>query len=238
MISSLLIYFSGGNPIRLNHECLGLILSTSPPLSLPALIPHPFSSFTCLQSHTLVSPLSLPPSLHLSLSLFTPCQWRTYGKGGIHKDVMPVECTDTHSHAHRNTHSYTLIKQQLSGSLFSRYTSKIKSPAGENWGGREKGRRQRNKTVWDREISWITKAMQLDWLAFLPKFLTPVWHESKWRKVRETGGRICGDRGVIFFFLLSFGAGGKVNSVVIMECQTRLNKENKCETETLAEEEV
>lgn len=199
--------------------------------------PHP-SSFLLLHlpsiPHSCLPPLpsSVPP-----LSLFTPCQWRTHGKGGIHRDDMPVECTDTHSHAHRNTHSYTLIKQQLSGSLFSRYTSKIKSPAGENWGGREKGRRQKNKTVWDREISWITKAMQLDWLAFLPKFLQCGMNLNgeKWEK---RAGGFAETEGSSFFFLFSFGAGGKVNSVVIMECQTRLNKENKCETETLAEDEV
>lgn len=55
LIASLLIYFGGGNPIRLNHGCLSPILSTSPPLALPTLRPH--SLHTCLLlSSLLISP--------------------------------------------------------------------------------------------------------------------------------------------------------------------------------------
>lgn len=53
----------------------------------------------------------------------------------------------SHTPTHKHTHACaTLIKQQFSGSLFSRYTAKIRSPAGENWGGKDKKKTAKSQT--------------------------------------------------------------------------------------------
>lgn len=83
----------------------------------------------------------------------------------------------------------TLIKQQFSGSLFSRYTSKIKSPAGENWGGGGGGgERKEKKEKWsetERSVELQKQYGRINWLSFESQ--TPVRNESKWSERRETG---------------------------------------------------
>lgn len=69
---------------------------------------------------------------------------------------------------HTLTHTHnTLIKQQFSGSLFSRYTSKIKSPAGENLGeGRERKKKEKNGARQRDQLNYKNNAGWINWLFF------------------------------------------------------------------------
>ena len=73
---------------------------------------------------------------------------------------MPAESTD----AHMSTH--TLIKQQFSGALFSTYTSKIKSPAGENW---ERERERESRVRQRDQLNYKNNAAGL--IGFSSKFV-------------------------------------------------------------------
>lgn len=139
--------FGGGNPIRLNHEHLNPILSTSPPLIVPTLGPH---SVSCLC-----------PTLHRP----SPCVISPYHQGCMGKQEheptrpsnMPAEST------HINTHKRT-VPWLNSSSLALSFpgTPRRSSPQLERTGGGGREGKGENKMEWDTEISWITKTVQWD----------------------------------------------------------------------------
>lgn len=98
-------------------------------MSLPLILPPPSSLILSPGSPAFI-PLFIS-FLPLSRSTLQPKDIRMRNQACTYAH-MPAENTDA------QTQTYTLIKQQFSGCLFSRYTSKIKSPAGENWGEKKK----------------------------------------------------------------------------------------------------
>lgn len=135
---------------------------------------HPHPSFTCLPSP-------------LPFSLVSP-----YLRRGNARHIHADSHVQPKVHMHTLKHTHTLIKQQFSGSLFSRYTSKIKSPAGENWGKRE---REKNRVRQRDQLNYKNNAAGL--IGFSSKFVLQCGmnlNGEKWEKRlvdlrKETKGR-------------------------------------------------
>ena len=117
--------------------------------------PYSINLSTSRSTHPQPSSLLL---LHLPSSC-TPAHLPAFSFQLTIDSTCPTLLLEIHT-LKTHTLSHTLIKQQFSGCLFSRYTSKIKSPAGENWG--------RGKSETLKQLNYKNNAARL--IGFPSKF--------------------------------------------------------------------